>query len=234
MKPSAISSVFAGTRHSRSSSVGSDALKRLSKALPSLSFPSASSFLPNRSSTHFFSSSSGPSHSNTFPQTPGSTSSTSKKSSPRSSPTRATYQVTHKTPQPPQSPQQRPSTGSGLDPNSFRRRHTSGLAAAPRTASPAAAFPGTEYRPTLTRPPSGASRPSYGLRRTTSDESLLYQTLSRVPSHGDEREFEHIREQVNSRVKAIMDSFDRPSFRMPQLPSTSFCFSDSFAHDVVL
>lgn len=40
-----------------------------------------------------------------------------------------------------------------------------------------------------------------------------------MPSHGDEEQFEHIREQVNSRVKAIMDSFDRPTFKMPQLPS---------------
>lgn len=48
---------------------------------------------------------------------------------------------------------------------------------------------------------------------------MLYHTLSRVPSHGDEGEFGHIHEQVNSRFKAVMDSFDRPTFKMPQLPS---------------
>ncbi|CAK7274438.1 hypothetical protein SEPCBS57363_006162 [Sporothrix epigloea] len=73
-------------------------------------------------------------------------------------------------------------------------------------------------KPLPNRPPSVASKRSYVLRRSTSDESLLYHTLSRLPSNGEEQ-FEHIREQVNSRIKAIIDSFDRPTFKIPQLPS---------------
>ncbi|ATZ54023.1 hypothetical protein BCIN_10g00490 [Botrytis cinerea B05.10] len=58
------------------------------------------------------------------------------------------------------------------------------------------------------------------LRRATSDDSLLYHSLSRSSSLGDDTRFENHHEQVNSRVKAIRDSFqDRSTFRMPQLPS---------------
>ncbi|TGO59644.1 hypothetical protein BCON_0042g00110 [Botryotinia convoluta] len=74
------------------------------------------------------------------------------------------------------------------------------------------------------------------LRRATSDDSLLYHSLSRSSSLGDDTRFENHREQVNSRVKAIRDSFqDRSTFRMPQLPSMpsmprvpSFGFSMNF------
>ncbi|KAG4029073.1 hypothetical protein MFRU_017g00130 [Monilinia fructicola] len=74
------------------------------------------------------------------------------------------------------------------------------------------------------------------LRRATSDDSLLYHSLSRTSSLGDDTRFENHREQVNSRVKAIRDSFqDRSTFRMPQLPSMpsmprvpSFGFSMNF------
>jgi hypothetical protein len=52
-----------------------------------------------------------------------------------------------------------------------------------------------------------------------SDDSLLYHTLSRVSSLGDDQRFTHVREQVNVRIKAIKDSFDGPSFKMPQMPS---------------
>ncbi|KAF4627255.1 hypothetical protein G7Y89_g10901 [Cudoniella acicularis] len=77
------------------------------------------------------------------------------------------------------------------------------------------------------------------VRRTTSDDSLLYHSLSRASSLGDDTRFENHREQVNSRVKAIRDSLqDRSSFRMPQMPSMpsmpsmprvpSFSFSMNF------
>lgn len=57
------------------------------------------------------------------------------------------------------------------------------------------------------------------LRQTSSDDSLLYHTLSRVSSLGDDERFAHVREQVNVRIKAIKDSFDGPSFKLPQMPS---------------
>ncbi|KAK4650269.1 hypothetical protein QC762_705920 [Podospora pseudocomata] len=65
---------------------------------------------------------------------------------------------------------------------------------------------------------SGTPRTS-SLRRTTSDDSLLYHTLSRVSSLGDDTRFAHVREQVNVRMKAILDSFEGPSFKMPQMPN---------------
>ncbi|KAI0875073.1 hypothetical protein GGS24DRAFT_500153 [Hypoxylon argillaceum] len=70
------------------------------------------------------------------------------------------------------------------------------------------------------RPPSSLrpSRPRV-IRRSTSDESMLYHSLSRVSSYGDDERWNHIREQQNSRLKAITDSWDRPTFKLPQLPN---------------
>ncbi|RDW71231.1 hypothetical protein BP6252_07794 [Coleophoma cylindrospora] len=67
-------------------------------------------------------------------------------------------------------------------------------------------------------PCKAASRPN-PLRRVTSDDSLLYHSLSRTSSLGDDSRFENHHDQVNSRVKAIRDSLqDRSSFRLPQMP----------------
>lgn len=40
-----------------------------------------------------------------------------------------------------------------------------------------------------------------------------------MSSFGDDQRFTHIREQVNSRFKAIVDSFEPPSFKLPSIPS---------------
>lgn len=86
-----------------------------------------------------------------------------------------------------------------------------------------------------TRPAPGPRRPTT-IRRVTSDDTLLYHSLSRASSLGDDTRFENHHEQVNSRVKAIRDSLqDRSSFRMPQMPNLpsmprvpSFNFSMNF------
>ncbi|KAI0166603.1 hypothetical protein GGR57DRAFT_31047 [Xylariaceae sp. FL1272] len=70
---------------------------------------------------------------------------------------------------------------------------------------------------TLSRPPP-STRPRT-IRRSTSDESMLYHSLSRVSSYGDDERWNDIREQKNSRFKAITDSWDRPTFKLPQLPN---------------
>ncbi|KAI0393621.1 hypothetical protein F5Y17DRAFT_431637 [Xylariaceae sp. FL0594] len=57
------------------------------------------------------------------------------------------------------------------------------------------------------------------IRRSTSDESMLYHSLSRMSSYDDEERWSHVREQRNSRLKAITDSWDRPTFKLPQLPN---------------
>lgn len=48
---------------------------------------------------------------------------------------------------------------------------------------------------------------------------MPYLTLSRVSSYGDDDRWGHVREQTNSRLKAIKDSWDRPTFQMPKLPN---------------
>lgn len=71
------------------------------------------------------------------------------------------------------------------------------------------------------------------LRHSTSDDNLLYHTLSRASSLGDDTRFANQHDQVNSRVKAIRDSlYDRASFRLPQMPTMpsmpSFSFNRNF------
>lgn len=69
------------------------------------------------------------------------------------------------------------------------------------------------------------------IRRSTSDESMLYNSLSRVSSLGDDERWGNVREQTNVRIKAIRESIDRPTFKLPQLPSAlkrnTFLSSDS-------
>ncbi|EAQ91016.1 hypothetical protein CHGG_02951 [Chaetomium globosum CBS 148.51] len=146
------------SRQHRSQSAGESALKRLSKALPSISIPSG--LIPNIPTPTFFSSSA-------------------------SSPQKDT--------------------------------HTSQSQRSTELLSPLTPFPG------LVAPHASPLRPDSArprtLRHTTSDDSLLYHTLSRVSSLGDDERFVHVREQVNVRIKAIKDSFDGPSFKLPQMPS---------------
>ncbi|OHF00148.1 hypothetical protein CORC01_04556 [Colletotrichum orchidophilum] len=74
------------------------------------------------------------------------------------------------------------------------------------------------------RPSVSSGRPSTTrprvLRRVTSDDSLLYHSLSRTSSIGDDDgRFDHVREMANVRMKAIKDSLpERPTFKMPSLP----------------
>lgn len=70
----------------------------------------------------------------------------------------------------------------------------------------------------MARVNSGRSHRS--LRRSASESSLhTFRTLSRVPSLGDDSRFEHVQAQVNSRMKAIRDSWQDTNIRMPLLPS---------------
>ncbi|PQE12972.1 phosphatidylcholine-sterol O-acyltransferase protein [Rutstroemia sp. NJR-2017a BBW] len=85
------------------------------------------------------------------------------------------------------------------------------------------------HQTTKSSPQNDAPRPSdvsgvperpRTIRRATSDDSMLYHSLSRASSLGDDSRFENHHDQVNSRVKAIRDSLqDRSTFRMPQMPS---------------
>jgi hypothetical protein len=147
------------SRHQRSFSVGENALRRLSKALPSISIPHG--LILNIPTPSFFSSSSPATHKN------------------------------------------------GPSPSSRKP-------AVPLLTGSSALEP----FPDLVSPQRQGTSGSHKLRKTTSDESLLYHTLSRVSSLGDDERFAHVREPVNVRIKAIMDSFDGPSFKFPQMTST--------------
>lgn len=88
---------------------------------------------------------------------------------------------------------------------------------------------------TSTNSTSGSQFPA--LRRVASDDSLLYHSVSRASSLGDDSRFENHREMVNSRVKAIRDSLqDRSSFKLPSMPSMprvpSFSTAMNFAFNL--
>jgi len=69
-------------------------------------------------------------------------------------------------------------------------------------------------------PPGPSERPTPRLRRSNSEGSLLvYRTKSFASSLGDDTRFESVQEQVNSRLKAIRDSWQDANFK---LPSPSF------------
>ncbi|KAL7795742.1 hypothetical protein V8C37DRAFT_27236 [Trichoderma ceciliae] len=66
---------------------------------------------------------------------------------------------------------------------------------------------------------SAAARPPL-LRRVTSEDSMLYHSLSRASSLGDDDRFTDVRGMVNVRFMAIRDSLpDVPNFKMPSIPS---------------
>lgn len=102
---------------------------------------------------------------------------------------------------------------SALDQNPCATQRLQSKAGIQRSATVHQATPG----PRPQRPSSGASRSSSTLRRTNSEDSALYHSLSRVSSFGDDDRWTDIREQVNVRLKAIKDSWDAPTFKLPKI-----------------
>lgn len=83
---------------------------------------------------------------------------------------------------------------------------------------PEAVKPGPNKRPS---PPT--------LRRSNSEGSLLlYRSKSFASSLGDDSRFEHVSEQVNSRLKAIKDSWQDSNFKLsvPSMPNFGFSSRD--------
>ncbi|KAJ4985765.1 hypothetical protein SVAN01_08761 [Stagonosporopsis vannaccii] len=69
-------------------------------------------------------------------------------------------------------------------------------------------------------------RPQPRLRRSNSEGSLLlYRSKSIASSLGDDSRFESVSEQVNSRLKAIKDSFQDSNFKLPSPSLPNFTFS---------
>lgn len=70
------------------------------------------------------------------------------------------------------------------------------------------------------------------LHRSTSDQSLmLRRATSTGSSLGDDSRWEDVQDQVNSRMKAIKDSLQDSSIRLPRLPNVSNINLDSFRPD---
>ncbi|KAH7401227.1 hypothetical protein BKA66DRAFT_405264 [Pyrenochaeta sp. MPI-SDFR-AT-0127] len=68
-------------------------------------------------------------------------------------------------------------------------------------------------------------RPPPRLRRSNSEGSLLvYRTGSLASSLGDDTRFESVQEQVNSRLKAIRDSWQDSNFKLPSPSFPNFSF----------
>tara|TARA_R110002003_G_scaffold244_4_gene17457 strand:- start:70841 stop:73621 length:2781 start_codon:yes stop_codon:yes gene_type:complete len=74
-----------------------------------------------------------------------------------------------------------------------------------------------------------SERPTPNLRRSNSEGSLLvYRAKSFASSLGDDTRFESVQEQVNSRLKAIRDSWQDANFKFPSptLPNFNFNYRD--------
>ena len=70
------------------------------------------------------------------------------------------------------------------------------------------------------------------LRRSTSDQSLLlHRATSTVTTLGDDSRWENVQEIVNSRMKAIMDSFQDSSIKLPSMPNLANLNLGSFLPD---
>ena len=70
------------------------------------------------------------------------------------------------------------------------------------------------------------------LRRSTSDQSLmLRRATSTGSSLGDDSRWENVQDQVNSRMKAIKDSLQDSSIRLPRMPNVSSLNLDAFRPD---
>ena len=79
---------------------------------------------------------------------------------------------------------------------------------------------------------SNATQRQSRLRRSTSDQSLLLRrATSTVTTLGDDSRWENVQEMVNSRMKAIMDSLQDSSIKLPSMPNLANLNLGSFLPD---
>lgn len=70
------------------------------------------------------------------------------------------------------------------------------------------------------------------LHRSTSDQSLILRRITSTGSSlGDDTRWENVQDQVNSRMKAIKDSLQDSSIRLPRMPNVSSLNLDAFRPD---
>ncbi|KAJ4360254.1 uncharacterized protein N0V89_000814 [Didymosphaeria variabile] len=118
-------------------------------------------------------------------------------------------------------------------PRSFSRpQHATTESLAQRNSSPETSGDTEDTDGTVTPPEAPDEinkRPPPTLRRSNSEGSLLpYRSRSIASSLGDDSRFEHVSEQVNSRLKAIKDSWQDSNFKLsvPSMPNFSFSSRD--------
>ncbi len=140
---------------------------------------------------------------------------------------------------------------SGLGFGSWSGRRLSGdLAMGPNDLAPRLSVDGNPSTKPLSStrripsPSTGDERPSsettalspHGsrLHRSTSDQSLvLRRATSAGSSLGDDSRWENVQDQVNSRMKAIKDSLQDSSIRLPRMPNVSSLNLDAFRPDFI-
>ena len=70
------------------------------------------------------------------------------------------------------------------------------------------------------------------LHRSTSDQSLILRKVTSAGSSlGDDSRWDDVQDQVNSRIKAIKDSFQDSSIRLPRMPNVSNISLDALRLD---
>lgn len=132
----------------------------------------------------------------------------------------------------------RPSLSQGQSPNSSASsvpQKPTGSGARLGHGQSTVSFSPSGPSTSMQSPPSAPSPRPKVLRRVTSDESILYHSLSRASSLGNDEEFNHVREMVNMRLQAIRESLpDVPNLKMPSLPkfhTPSFISMPSISND---
>ncbi|KAG6049056.1 hypothetical protein E4U39_006642 [Claviceps sp. Clav50 group G5] len=200
---SILQQAFNPTRQHRSLSAGQEAFRKLQKALPS--FGGHANFFPSLPASFLANFTGGDRDNKQASHSQGSSNVSSKLGASNASKPGGTSST----------PRPRSMTFNPLS-TSTSDGPVAGYAAASEKRDKRASLPGpprTSSSP-MSRP---RPRPSM-LRRVTSDESMLYHSLSRQSSLGDDNKFHDVREMVNIRFMAIKDSLpDVPNFKMPSL-----------------
>ncbi|KAG5957924.1 hypothetical protein E4U58_005583 [Claviceps cyperi] len=199
---SILQQAFNPTRQHRSVSAGQEAFRKLQKALPS--FGGHTNFFPSLPASFMANFTGGDRENKQASHSQGSSNISSKLGASNFSKPGGISST----------PRPRSMTFNPLS-TSTSEGPVAGYAAASEKRDKRASLPGPS--PTSSSSPVSRPRPSM-LRRVTSDESMLYHSLSRQSSLGDDNKFHDVREMVNIRFMAIKDSLpDVPNFKMPSL-----------------
>lgn len=103
-----------------------------------------------------------------------------------------------------------------------KKTHDDKVAESTRQYVPMRCDPPISHRPRAASSGSIKTSQHPRLRRATSDQSLLLRHVTSTGSSlGDDSRWENVQEQVNSRMKAIKDSWQDSSIKLPSMPNLS-------------